>query len=140
MSGFIDCHCHLASPDFKKDIDDVILRAKEAGVRCVLLVPDLKDELPIVCELAGRHPDFIAPALGIHPVQGESPDDLRSVSSDDFEGVTELITKYRDTIAAVGEIGLDFTPRFIKCDSDKQIQRDIFRKQIRLAKSLNLPM
>ncbi|XP_071834109.1 putative deoxyribonuclease TATDN3 isoform X2 [Apostichopus japonicus] len=140
MSGFIDCHCHLASTDFKEDIHEVISRAKKTGVRCALVVPDLKYELPLVCDLAKTYPDFIAPALGIHPVQGSSPDNLRSVSWDDFEGVTELITEYKENIVAIGEIGLDFTPRFIKSDSDKQTQRDIFKKQIQLAKSLNLPV
>ncbi|PIK54393.1 putative deoxyribonuclease TATDN3 isoform X1 [Apostichopus japonicus] len=63
MSGFIDCHCHLASTDFKEDIHEVITRAKKTGVRCALVVPDLKYELPLVCDLAKTYPDFIAPAL-----------------------------------------------------------------------------
>lgn len=72
--------------------------------------------------------------------QGIPPDDLRSVSAEDFEGVTEFIMKYKEQIVAVGEIGLDFTPRFIKSEMDKQTQRDVFRKQIQIAKSLDLPV
>ncbi|XP_048585936.1 putative deoxyribonuclease TATDN3 isoform X2 [Nematostella vectensis] len=85
-----------------------------------------------------RYPDAIAPCLGIHPVQSLNPE--RSVTHSDLEGVEDIIRQNHHKLFAVGEIGLDFTPRFIKSDKDKGIQKEVFVRQIKLAQELDLPV
>ncbi|CAH3111565.1 unnamed protein product [Porites lobata] len=89
-------------------------------------------------DLHKRYPDFIAPCLGVHPVQSLTPD--RSATLQDLEGVEEFIRKNHEELVAIGEVGLDFTPRFIQKEEDKEIQREVFSKQIKLALELDLPL
>ncbi|XP_020913527.2 putative deoxyribonuclease TATDN3 [Exaiptasia diaphana] len=88
--------------------------------------------------LADKYPDFIAPCLGIHPVQQLNPE--RSVTMNDMEGVEDMIRDNQHRLFAIGEIGLDFTPRFIKSDHDKEVQKEVFIQQVKLAKELDLPV
>ncbi|XP_076998891.1 uncharacterized protein LOC143668150 isoform X3 [Tamandua tetradactyla] len=62
---------------------------------------------------------FVLPCLGVHPVQGLSPEDQRSVTF---------------------EVGLDFSPRFASTDEQKEEQRKVLIRRVQLAKRLNLPL
>ncbi|XP_011675695.2 putative deoxyribonuclease TATDN3 isoform X1 [Strongylocentrotus purpuratus] len=137
---FIDCHCHLAADDFKEDIGEVISRAKGNGVEAVLVVAEHYGEFDRIIELSRSFPGFVLPCLGVHPVQGLSPDMQRSVTESDIVEALPAIEKYADQLVAVGEVGLDFTPRNAKTSEDKDIQRLVLSKQIQLAKRLNLPL
>uniref|UniRef100_A0A914DUQ0 Deoxyribonuclease TATDN3 n=1 Tax=Acrobeloides nanus TaxID=290746 RepID=A0A914DUQ0_9BILA len=132
----IDCHCHLADDDFDADIDEVVSRAKEANVKAVIVCAEFSSQFQKILDLSKKYPGFCKPALGIHPVQKMNI----SVSWDDFEGVEYALRKHSHEICAIGEVGLDFTPRYLKKDNDKQIQRDILQKQIELSKELDLPL
>ena len=65
--SFVDTHCHLDGEEFAEDLEQVIARAREAGVKAIG-VPgiDLKscDSVMALCE---RYPDFCFPMLGLHP-------------------------------------------------------------------------
>ncbi|XP_041469818.1 putative deoxyribonuclease TATDN3 isoform X1 [Lytechinus variegatus] len=137
---FIDCHCHLAANDFKEDLAEVISRATNNGVEAALVVAEHHGEFERILELSRSFPCFVLPCLGVHPVQGLSPDTQRSVKENDIEEALLDIEKYADQLVAVGEVGLDFTPRIAKCSEDKDIQRLVLTKQIQLAKRLNLPL
>lgn len=65
----IDCHAHLDATEFDEDIDDVIARAKKAGVEGVVVVAQFVDGQEKVLELAEKYQGFCFPALGVHPVQ-----------------------------------------------------------------------
>ncbi|CAH3111560.1 unnamed protein product [Porites lobata] len=134
----IDCHAHISAKEFQKDIDAVIQAAKVAGVRVIVGVTEFKAEFSGMLDLHKRYPDFIAPCLGVHPVQSLTPD--RSATLQDLEGVEEFIRKNHEELVAIGEVGLDFTPRFIQKEEDKEIQREVFSKQIKLALELDLPL
>jgi len=54
----------------------------------------------------------------------------RSVNLDDLDQALNLIADHSHSIVGVGETGLDFTPRFIKSDGDKEEQRKVFRRQV----------
>ena len=67
MLSFIDTHCHLDGEEFAADRDEVVARAREAGVAKVL-VPgiDLKS-CQTVMDTCHQYPDFCYPMLGLHP-------------------------------------------------------------------------
>lgn len=139
MTSFIDCHCHIADKDFDHDIDDVLDQAKKAGVLALLAVSESADEFEKIMDLSRRYKGFVLPCLGIHPVQGPPPEQ-RSVAFQDLETAVPLIEKYKDQLLAIGEVGLDFSPRFASTDSQKEEQRRVLIQQIELAKRFDLPL
>ncbi|XP_070578445.1 putative deoxyribonuclease TATDN3 [Ptychodera flava] len=141
MDGYIDGHCHIAAQEFDNDLDAVIQRAKESNVSGIVAVAEFFEEFEKIIELANSHPDFIFPSLGLHPVQGEPCDDGRSgVKLSQLDEALPIIEKYADRIVAVGEIGLDFTPWYVKSAEAKAEQREVFKRQIELAKRLEVPV
>ncbi|XP_026146533.1 putative deoxyribonuclease tatdn3 [Carassius auratus] len=137
--GFIDCHCHLSADEFTQDIDDVLLRAKRAGVKALVAVTEGASEFEKVILLSKTYPGFVFPCFGIHPLQG-SGQDLHSVRIQDLEPFLPLFQKYRADIVAVGEIGLDFTPWFARTTQERDEQIKVFIKQLEIAKELDLPV
>ncbi|KAM6368098.1 putative deoxyribonuclease TATDN3 isoform 2-T2 [Alca torda] len=89
---------------------------------------------------APRFPGFVLPCLGVHPVQEVSPEEQRSVTLKDLDAALPLIELYKDELVGIGEVGLDFTPRFASTDEQKEGQRQVLIKQIELARSLDLPL
>ncbi|XP_061098414.1 putative deoxyribonuclease tatdn3 isoform X1 [Conger conger] len=104
MDGrFVDCHCHISAQEFDKDLEDVIQRSREAGVKTLVSVTEKASEFERVIQLSKIYPGLVAPCLGIHPVQGCGGQDLRSVNMQDLEPALPLFQKYREDIVAVGE-------------------------------------
>lgn len=140
MTGFIDCHCHISSGDFDQDLAEVIESSKKAGLLGVLAVAEHSGEFEKIIELSQRFSGFIFPCLGVHPVQEVSPEQQRGATSEDLEPALPIINKYKDQLVAIGEVGLDFTPRFVRGDDDKDKQRQVLIRQVELAKELDLPI
>lgn len=139
--GYIDVHCHLAAKEFDEDIAEVIARAKEANVLAILAVAIRQTDFLRIMQLSSQYAGFVYPCMGIHPVQGEPPDNQRSVKLSDYEdGIEKAISDNHTSIAAIGEVGLDFSPRFAKGDEEKAAQREVLRRQIDLAKKYDLPL
>ncbi|XP_064602779.1 putative deoxyribonuclease TATDN3 [Liolophura sinensis] len=137
----IDCHCHIADPQFNEDVDDVIQKAREANVKGIVAVPEFPSDFINVIAIADRYPDIILPCLGLHPVQEAKEDGKhRSVTVEEFERVVPLIEKHHGRIGGVGEVGLDFLPKFVQGENDKDAQRKVFKCQIDLAKKYDLPL
>ena len=65
----IDCHCHLSDREFDSDLDDVVSRAKAAGVIACIVVPENINDFPRVLDICGKHEGFLFPCLGVHPAQ-----------------------------------------------------------------------
>lgn len=129
----IDSHCHLADDAFVKDLPDVIGRAQAAGLTRALCI--LAADNPTEAERA-RELARIWPALrfgvGLHPHQagqfsGRAADVVPLV-----RGVIASIPEAR----ALGEIGLDYHYDF----APRDVQQDVFRLQIRLARQMDLPI
>ncbi|KAK1170671.1 putative deoxyribonuclease tatdn3 isoform X1 [Acipenser oxyrinchus oxyrinchus] len=140
-AGFIDCHCHISAEEFAEDVGDVIKRAKEAGVKALVSVTEHADEFEKVIQLHKRYPDFVVPCFGIHPFQGCAPQlQQHSVTMQDLEPALPFFQKYKDEIAAVGEIGLDFTPWYAPHSEQRDEQQRVFRSQLDIAKQLGLPV
>ncbi|XP_029900161.1 putative deoxyribonuclease TATDN3 isoform X2 [Myripristis murdjan] len=140
MLGYIDCHCHISARDFDKDIDEVIENSKKAGLLALLAVAEHAGEFDPILQLQHRFPGFIFPCFGVHPVQEVSPEQQRSASLQDLDAALPLIEKYKDHLMAIGEVGLDFTPRYISSEADKESQRQVLIRQAELAKRLDLPL
>ncbi|XP_041355083.1 putative deoxyribonuclease TATDN3 isoform X3 [Gigantopelta aegis] len=126
-SCFIDAHSHLTDEVFDKDIADVIAEAQRIGVKAALVVSENEAQFNKVISLADRFPEFVLPCLGVHPVQ-------------DIENVAAILERHHERLGAVGEIGLDFTPRFCKADDDKTTQKLVFTQQVQLAQKYDLPI
>ncbi|XP_078413165.1 putative deoxyribonuclease tatdn3 isoform X2 [Cetorhinus maximus] len=140
MSGFIDCHCHLAAPDFLTDINTVIEQAKKAGLLALVAVAEHSGEFERLIELSDKYSGFVLPCLGVHPVQGNPPHEQRAATLQDLQAALPLIEKYKEYLLAIGEVGLDFTPRFASTEAQKNEQRKVFIEQIQIAKRLDLPL
>ncbi|XP_063080234.1 tatD DNase domain containing 3-like isoform X2 [Engraulis encrasicolus] len=140
MQGYIDCHCHISATEFDNDIDIVIENAKRAGVVALLAVAEHAGEFEKIIKLSQRFPGFIAPSLGVHPVQAVDETQQRGAVLDDLEAAMPLIEQHKDQLVAIGEVGLDFTPRFVSSDTGKDQQRQVLIRQVEIAKRLCLPL
>ncbi|KAK2186794.1 hypothetical protein NP493_188g00015 [Ridgeia piscesae] len=73
--------------------------------------------------------------------QGDSTTgDPRSITQQDVDEALPWIEKYHEKIVAIGEIGLDFTPRFCKTDEDKASQKHALTTWVEIGKKYNLPL
>ncbi|NXS08925.1 YNF8 Deoxyribonuclease, partial [Neodrepanis coruscans] len=140
MAGPVDCHCHLAAPCFQAAQRAGGLRVPQAAVSALVVVSEQAAEFRNVVELSERFPGFVLPCLGVHPVQEVSAEEQRSVTLEDLDAALPLIELYKDRLVGIGEVGLDFTPRFASTDEQKEGQRQVLIKQIELARRLDLPL
>lgn len=100
---FIDSHAHIDGPEFDADREDVIQRARDAGVSLILNIgtgDPQSGTLERAVELAEKHDDIFT-AVGTHPHDAGLFDDSAA------ERITNL-TKQSSRVIAWGEIGLDF--------------------------------
>jgi TatD DNase family protein len=128
---FVDSHAHIDGQEFDADRDDVIQRARDAGVVAILNVATgdpHTDAFTRGVSLAEKHPDIYA-AIGVHP------HDARLF---DATAEKQLINLQAESsrIIAWGEIGLDFHYD----NSPREVQLDVFRRQLRIARELHLPV
>ena len=122
-----DTHCHLFYEDLKNDIHNVIKRASDLGVsRFVCVSTNLNDAQECI-ELAEKFKPIWATA-GIHPHDAKS-------APINFEDKLKTLLNNKK-IVAVGEIGLDY----FRGITDQKIQKKYFRKQLKIATEMNLPI
>lgn len=133
MDFITDTHCHLDFEAFDEDRDLVLARARQAGVQSILNPGiDLSSSQKAV-KLAKYYPEVYA-AVGVHPNSAHDCHDevLHSI----YMLVTGHSMDAHPKVKAIGEIGLDYyrdrTPR--------EIQRRVFKDQLKLAQELNLPV
>lgn len=122
-----DTHVHLNDDQFKEDIEEVIKRAQEAGVSSMVVVGFDRATITRAMELIEEYA-FIYAAIGWHPV------DAIDMLDEDLAWIEELSSHPK--VVAIGEMGLDY--HWDK--SPRDIQKEVFRKQIRLAKKVKLPI
>ncbi len=126
----IDSHCHIDSSQFDEDRDAVVQRARDSGVGVMLCVgtgDPHKGEVAKAVEVAERF-DGVFASVGVHPHDAKLYDDAAE------KHLIEL-TK-NEKVIAWGEIGLDY----YYDHSPRHVQREVFRRQIRTARSLGLPI
>lgn len=125
--SLVDTHCHLDFIIFDDDREDVLKRARDAGV-VIILNPgiDLKSSKKCI-KLAESHSNMYA-AVGVHPNHSI---DWRDDSIDRLREMAD-----HPKVVAIGEIGLDY----YRDKASREHQRRIFIEQLRLAAQLNLPV
>ncbi|HZD55052.1 MAG TPA: TatD family hydrolase [Candidatus Aquicultoraceae bacterium] len=124
---YFDTHAHLDLPPLCDAEDDVVRRAREAGVSHIVTVGIDPESGGRAVGIAHRHEGVYA-AVGLHPHDASGVTD-RLLS--DLDRLTRC-----DKVVAVGETGLDF----FRDRSPREAQRTAFREQIRLARRRNLPV
>jgi TatD DNase family protein len=129
----VDSHCHLAGPEFTADLDQVIGRARAAGLAhaLVILAADDEPELAQGAEVALRWP-AVRFSIGVHP---HAAGTFAADSSAAARAVDDAMSRQPLT-RAIGEIGLDYHYDF----SPREVQQTVFRQQIALAKERSLPI
>ncbi|HLD32411.1 MAG TPA: TatD family hydrolase [Candidatus Peribacteraceae bacterium] len=131
----IDSHCHLADKQFSKDLPAVLRRAEEAGVgRCIVIADDL-DESEKCLVLAEKYEQLFC-TVGVHPHAAKRWEVANL-------GRLRTLLSSSEKVKAIGEIGLDYfyhsTELMAGDHSPRDVQRDVFRVQLQLAKELSLP-
>lgn len=122
-----DTHAHLNAEEYRDDLPEVIARAQAAGVTNMNIVGFDHPTIEKAMELIDRY-DFLYASVGWHPVDAI---DMTEADLDWIESLTE-----HPKVVALGEMGLDY--HWDK--SPKNIQKEVLRQQIRLAKKVHLPI
>lgn len=143
---YFDSHTHLQFSAYEDDRKEVLARALEAGVG-MINVGTLKSTSKDGVRLANAHKNkHIYSAVGIHPTHASSSfHDTKEVANQkkkDSRWEYNFFKKLseEDKVVAIGECGLDYF-RLDKNDHEsKEIQKDLFKKHIELAKEVNMPL
>jgi TatD DNase family protein len=126
-SKICDSHCHLQDRRFNKEIGKVVHNAKESGVKKIL-VPgwDLRssEEAVVISEKF----DNVYASCGVHP------HDAKFYNDDVEKAIIKLLGN--KNVVSIGEIGLDYYRDL----SPRNVQKDVFERQLRIAEENNLPV
>ncbi|MET0959527.1 MAG: TatD family hydrolase [Psychrobacillus psychrotolerans] len=124
---FIDTHVHLNADQYEEDLQEVIDRALEANVKKMVVIGFDRITIERAMRLVEEY-SFIYAVVGWHPV------DAIDCTEEDLRWIEELAA--HEKVVGIGEMGLDY--HWDK--SPKDIQQEVFRKQIRLAQKVKLPI
>src|SRR6266436_6765179 len=124
----VDSHAHLEGERYDADRDQVLARARAAGVQTIVAIGSGTGPGSLDCgiRLAEQH-DFIYATIGIHPHEAKLAADA------DFHELEQLAKRAK--VIAWGEIGLDY----FYDHSPREIQKQVFLKQLEMARSAKLP-
>lgn len=122
----IDSHAHLQDPLLLPDLEDVLARALAVGVQAIICPGyDLESSRQAI-KLAEKYAPVWA-AVGLHP------ENIADRGEDVFAELRDLV--HHQQVVAVGEIGLDY----VNGVPDQEAQKTVFRRQLELAATMNLP-
>ncbi|CAM3546743.1 TatD family deoxyribonuclease [Brevibacillus invocatus] len=122
-----ETHAHLNAKEFDEDRAEVIARARENGVDTIVNIGFNAETIPTCMELADNY-DFIYAVVGWHP------QDAKDMTDEHLEWIAEL--SRHPKVVGLGEMGLDY----YWDTSPREVQAEVFRKQIRLARKLDMPI
>lgn len=124
----IDTHAHLDDERFDNDRALVIENARKNGICNIINVGYNEKTILSTIDLINNN-DFIFGAIGWHP------NNAHQIKESDYQWIEELVSN-NSKILAIGEIGLDYYHDY----APKEIQQEVFVKQIRIAKRLGVPI
>jgi TatD DNase family protein len=124
---FIDSHCHLTMEAFDTDREQVLDRARQAGVTSLMVISSSLGDTRSLLDFVQGHPGSWG-AAGVHPHEAKGYDETTELE------IRDVLADHR--IVAVGEIGLDYHYDH----SPRETQREVFRRQLKLARDLSLPV
>ncbi|MBL8646566.1 MAG: TatD family hydrolase [Sphingosinicella sp.] len=122
----VDSHCHLNYPGLVEDQAGVIARAREAGVSAMLAISTRSSEWDDVIRIAEGTSDIWA-SVGVHPHEADN---------EDIEKTRLVAATHHPRVIGIGETGLDYY--YDKSDRDRQ--RESFRRHIAAARETGLPV
>ena len=128
---FVDSHCHIDGDQFDSDRDEIVQRAKDAGVAAMLNIgtgDPHSDDFRRAVAVADKYESVYA-SVGVHPHDAKLYDDKAE------QHLIDLV-RSSDKVIAWGEIGLDY----YYDHSPRDVQVEVFRRQIRTARELDLPI
>jgi TatD DNase family protein len=123
----VDSHCHLDFPDFADDLDDIVERARAAGIGRIVTISTRVRRLEALLAIAARYDDVFC-TVGTHPHQADEED---GITADELARLTQ-----HPKVVGLGEAGLDY---FYKHGSPAAQARG-FRQHIAAARSTGLPL
>ena len=122
----VDSHCHLNYPELA-DTAAIVARAKEAGVALMQTISTQRSDFSQVKLLAMAYPEIYC-SIGIHPHEAEPHEDISE---------EELLREAsHPRVIGIGETGLDY----YYAHSPRQAQQELFKRHIRVARKLDLPV
>ncbi len=138
-----DVHAHLDHERFKKDLDNVISRAKEAGVKSIITSGVNSSTNRIALRIAEKY-ELVKASFGLYPIDalakelevGEASGFVRDTEPVDVDMELEWIKENKDKCIAIGECGLDYH----WLTGKEKEQQKIFHKVIELAEKINKPI
>ncbi len=127
--ALIDTHCHIQTAEFDEDRDEVLARAREAGVDTVIVVGGAGDlsTNDLAVRLAEEHE-------GLYATVGMHPHDAKDVAAEDMDRLRGVAGHPK--VVAIGETGLDFHYDH----SPRDVQREMFERFVALAMETRLPI
>ena len=130
MIQYIDTHCHLDGEEFAEDREQVVARAKAAGVSAIFLPAIDVKSCQTVLDTCAQYPGYCYPMLGLHP------EEVRPDWQAQLAEIRSLITHHSSLIISIGEVGLDFywSREF------EQEQLLAFEEQVRWSVETRLPL
>ena len=125
----VDTHCHLNDEALYKDLDNVISRARQAGVEKMVVIGWDEASSKLAIKIAEQY-DFIYAVIGFHP---------ENVFDIDDKVLYDTLNLYKHPkVVGIGEIGLDY--HWTKDLDKREIQKEYFIKQIKFANEVGLPI
>ena len=128
--GFIDTHAHIDGEEFDLDRDEMIVRAREAGAKAILVPAVNMEGLDKLRSVVRKYPGFAYAMIGLHP---------EDVRPNWREVVAEMRRIYDDSpeeFIAIGEVGLDF----YWSREYEQEQMECFEEQVRWSIEAGKPL
>lgn len=126
----IDTHSHLYGEEFSEDIEDVVTRARDAGVSKIFLPNINADSIEPMLTLASQYPGYLYPMMGLHP------EDIGDDWHDVLDSMESLLSAPNNPYIAVGEVGLDY----YWDRSRYEEQQEVFARQVAWAMDYDLPL
>jgi len=123
----IDVHCHLQDEAFSQDLEKVIQKAKDAGIRAIITSTQSFSEIEEALRIITKYPNYVYLTVGCSPTLFDRFE---------IEKIQKFIRENRDKIVGIGEVGLDYY-----WEKDRRgLQVELFKEWIALAKETDLPI
>ena len=139
----IDTHCHIDDPQYTEGLDAFLAEQRQDGVEAILVPGVDKTSVKDVLEVCNLYPDYLFPALGLHPenVQEDWREQLATITAavdKSFASTPYTLhpTLRHSRLIAIGEIGLDYHWDV----TFKEQQHEALREQMRWAEQYHLPV
>ena len=140
MTGFIDTHAHLDGGEFREDLPQVVLRAKQAGVKKVFIPAINADNVGDVLRVCRQYPGFAFPMVGLQTEEAneDCADQLKRMKAMLDESMALPLGQRAEgnRFIAIGEVGLDF---YWSREFERQ-QLEAFEQQVKWAAAYGLPL